>query len=182
MLVFSDRDKTLGAILAGGRATRFGTDKALALWDGRPLIDHVVSSLEIHTDGVVVCGREWASGESTPDRPTPNLGPLGGLNAALHYAQARSYNWVITAGCDTPLLSTEIFERLTSHDMSAIIADTPIIGRWRSDLAPLLDRHLHSSDDRSVKRFAKSVGVCFVSLDEAIPNINTVEDLRALGR
>ncbi|MBE7608271.1 NTP transferase domain-containing protein, partial [Salmonella enterica subsp. enterica serovar 4:-:1,2] len=32
--------RALGAILAGGQSRRFGTDKALAEWNGAPLLAH----------------------------------------------------------------------------------------------------------------------------------------------
>ena len=35
----------LGAVIAGGRSSRFGSDKAMALWQGRPLIDHAIDRL-----------------------------------------------------------------------------------------------------------------------------------------
>ncbi|MFM2236672.1 MAG: MobA-like transferase domain, partial [Pseudomonadota bacterium] len=37
--------KRLGAIIAGGKATRFGSDKAAAQLNGRPLIEHVAYGL-----------------------------------------------------------------------------------------------------------------------------------------
>ena len=40
--------KILGAIIAGGRATRFDGDKGAALLDGKALIDHVVDGLSAH--------------------------------------------------------------------------------------------------------------------------------------
>ena len=44
--------KLLGAILAGGRSSRFGSDKAFALLNGKPLIDHVIAALAAQTDAV----------------------------------------------------------------------------------------------------------------------------------
>ncbi|HSF13587.1 MAG TPA: NTP transferase domain-containing protein, partial [Erythrobacter sp.] len=50
--------KLLGAILAGGQARRFGSDKAQALYQGARLIDRVASALAAQCESVIVCGRE----------------------------------------------------------------------------------------------------------------------------
>ena len=50
----------LGAIMAGGAASRFGSDKALALFEGRPLIDHVAQALADQAAAVIVVGH-WPS-------------------------------------------------------------------------------------------------------------------------
>jgi len=47
----------LGAVLAGGQSSRFGSDKALAALGGRTLLERAVASLETHCDGVIVVGR-----------------------------------------------------------------------------------------------------------------------------
>src|SRR3546814_3555756 len=44
----NDRVKTLGAVLAGGRSSRFGSDKALAMLGGRTLLDHAQAALRPH--------------------------------------------------------------------------------------------------------------------------------------
>ena len=96
--------RVLGAILAGGQARRFGSDKALALLAGRALIDHVAAALGPQVEALVVCGREHQGSTSVPDRPAAGLGPLGGLAGALHYAREHGYDAVVSAPCDTPLL------------------------------------------------------------------------------
>ena len=93
--------KILGAIIAGGQARRFGSDKAAALVDGRALLDHVADGLRGQVDALVVVGRDWPGMESIADRPGPDQGPLGGICAALHHAQAHEFDAVLTAGCDT---------------------------------------------------------------------------------
>jgi molybdenum cofactor guanylyltransferase len=92
--------KRLGAIIAGGKATRFGGDKAAAMLNGRPLIDHVVEGLRKQVDHLIVVGREWPGLESVSDLPSADLGPLGGINAAFQYAQKNGFDEVMTAGCD----------------------------------------------------------------------------------
>src|SRR3546814_6935480 len=43
--------KLLGALIAGGQSRRFGSDKALAVIEGKPLLNHVIDALrsEEHT-------------------------------------------------------------------------------------------------------------------------------------
>jgi molybdopterin-guanine dinucleotide biosynthesis protein A len=76
----------LGAVLAGGQSSRFGSDKALAELDGRTLLARAVEALQAQCDAVVVVGREDAPVPTLPDRPRPGMGPLGGIAAALHHA------------------------------------------------------------------------------------------------
>ena len=92
--------RRLGAIIAGGKATRFGSDKAAAMLNGRPLIEHVADGLREQVDRLIVCGRAWPGMDGVEDAPFPDMGPLGGLNAALRYAQQNGFDIVVTAGCD----------------------------------------------------------------------------------
>ncbi|WP_292963732.1 dihydrodipicolinate synthase family protein [Novosphingobium sp. UBA1939] len=82
----------LGAVLAGGQSSRFGSDKALAELDGRTLLARAVEALQAQCDAVVVVGREDAPVPTLPDRPRPGMGPLGGIAAALHHAAEAGYD------------------------------------------------------------------------------------------
>ena len=66
--------KILGAIIAGGASTRFGSDKAAALMHGRALLDHVVADMKCHVDALVVVGRAWPELLRVEDKPAPGLG------------------------------------------------------------------------------------------------------------
>jgi molybdopterin-guanine dinucleotide biosynthesis protein A len=170
----------LGGVLAGGRSTRFGSDKAQALWNGVPLIDHVVERLAMAASAVIVCGRRHEGATSISDRPTSGLGPLGGLNAALHFAAGNGFDLVISAPCDTPLLDDALLSVLCSVGGNAFLTEMPVIGCWRSDGAALLDRHLLATSDRSMRSWAKLVGASPLN-HPAPPNINRPADLEALG-
>ncbi|PXA92942.1 molybdenum cofactor guanylyltransferase, partial [Nostoc sp. 3335mG] len=63
--------RVLGAILAGGQSSRFGSDKALAELDGRILIDRVASAIQPQVDGLIVVGRIHPGLEAVADRPKP---------------------------------------------------------------------------------------------------------------
>ena len=165
----------LGAVLAGGESRRFGSDKALALLDGRPLIEHAIAALAAQTDMVIVCGREGG----VPDRPEPGRGPLGGINAAVHEAAARGFDAVLTCGCDVPALPADLAVRLAG---GGYVAEMPVIGLWPASLAAHLDAWLAEQADRSVRGWANAAGLQGVTLGAPIANLNTPADLDAFKR
>jgi molybdopterin-guanine dinucleotide biosynthesis protein A len=171
--------RLLGAILCGGRSTRFGSDKALALLDDRPLIEHVRATLAEQADAVIACGRAVAGLDWVADRPQPDLGPLGGLNAALHVAAARYFDAVLSVPCDAPRLPTDLVRQLTG-EVPAYVADLPVIGLWPVALAPLLDQHIAADTRRSMRGWAGCAGARPVTLMAPIPQANTPAELDRL--
>lgn len=171
--------RLLGAILAGGRATRFGSDKALAVLDGRPLILHSADVLQDVVSKIVVCGRDVAPEgmETIPDWPSADLGPLGGLCGALRHAAAHDFDAVLTIGCDTPMLPAGLLDRLMNGGSASFVRQTPIIGYWPASLADDLARHLAQDGDRSVRRWATEIGAIALDAGEEIANFNHADDL-----
>lgn len=172
--------RLLGALLAGGKARRFGSDKAGALLDGRPLIDHVIARLSPQVAELVVVGRAWGDLVSLSDRPRPDMGPLGGLNAALHHAAAQGYDAVLTSGCDLPDLPLDLAERLAPGP--AVIAGQPLLGLWPASLAPELDRWLETTEDLSMAAWLRKAKGREIALSRPIANINRPEELEAFSR
>ena len=162
----------LGAVLAGGQSSRFGSDKALAALGGQTLLARAVASLEAQCDGVIVVGRG-----DVPDRPRPGMGPLGGINAALHHAASHGYSDVLTCGVDCGGLGPQ-----TRRDLApapAYAADQPVIGLWPASAAPALDAFLASDAKHSMRAFAAMIGARAINLSASPANINTREDLVA---
>lgn len=95
----------VGAVLMGGRSSRFGTDKALADAGGRPLGLRVADALrQGGADPVVAVGGRAGSRlglVTVPDR-TADQGPLAGLASILLWART---GLVVVAPCDLPLLA-----------------------------------------------------------------------------
>lgn len=173
----------LGAILAGGQATRFGSDKALAVFDGRSLLEHAAAALGSAVACTVVCGRPVAPDGmiAIPDWPAPDLGPLGGLCAALRHASDRHYDAVLSIGCDTPRLPIALIDRLCAGSGARFLRQAPIIGYWPVALAADLSRHLDHARDRAVYRWASGVGAEGLDAGEDLPNINRIGDLARLA-
>ena len=165
----------LGAIIAGGKARRFGADKGAAQLGGVALVDHVAHSLGVQCDDVVIVGRTWGDLVSIPDRPRAREGPLGGINAALHHARRASYGAVLCAGCDTLPVP---------GDLAALLGPGPaaveghwLMGHWPVALAEHLDRWLVDQPDRSIRGWMRQCDARMVPLDQRFHNINTQEAL-----
>jgi molybdopterin-guanine dinucleotide biosynthesis protein A len=166
----------LGAILAGGQSRRFGSDKAAALFEGEPLIEHVRAQLAPHVDAVIVVGRPGA----VADLPAAGLGPLGGIAGALDHAAAHGFAGVLTAPCDTPRLPATLIAALLRR-APAYCVEAPVIGLWPAVLRTNLIQRLSRADaDRSVAGWARSIGALPIAADGPLANVNRPEDLLAL--
>ncbi len=165
----------LGAILAGGKAQRFGSDKAHALYQGERLIDRVGASLSGQCNSVIICGRDEPGNFCIADRPAADLGPLGGLNAALHHAQTQGYSHVLSAGCDVPNLPDDLAQSLAGEG-AAIVRSQPVVGLWPAHLAPDLERYLNAGG-RALYGFAESVSARQIAFDPPLLNVNQPSDL-----
>lgn len=109
----------IGAVvLAGGRSSRFGTDKLAVQLDDRPLLDHALAAVRAVDPGIdlVVAG--------TPgiDRPLPDgarfapdaqafEGPLAGLATGLG-ALDPAVDVVLVVGGDMPWLMPAVLRRM----------------------------------------------------------------------
>lgn len=173
--------RVLGAIIAGGRSSRFGSDKALATIGGRALIDRVVDAVEPQVDALIVVGRTHPGLEAVPDRPAPDLGPLGGIAAALHHACAEGFTHVLTVPCDTPFVPGDLRARLAAAGPAAYLPDLPVVGLWPIDANTTLRTMLHGDGSRSVRAFADWIGAEPVTGAGEIANVNTPGDLARIS-
>ena len=165
----------LGAVLAGGQSSRFGSDKAMADLGGQTLIARAVGQLAAWCDDVVVVGREQAPAPTIPDWPRAGMGPLAGLAAALRHAAGTGHDAVLSIGVDAPLLP---------HDLPALLAPAPaylaaqpVIGLWPVGALPAIEAILLGQGKHSMRAAAEAARARPVTLAAIPANINTPEDL-----
>ena len=170
--------RVLGAILGGGQSSRFGSDKAAALLQGRPLMDHVLDGLLPHVERAVTVGRDWPDLTRVDDLPEPGQGPLGGLLGALTLGQGEGFDLVLTCGCDTVGLTHDVVEALSPAP--AVLDALPIVGLWPVGLSGALKGWMSDPANRSVYRFADHMGARRVVVQRPPANINRPEDLAKL--
>ncbi|RJT24505.1 molybdenum cofactor guanylyltransferase [Chakrabartia godavariana] len=172
--------RVLGAILGGGQSSRFGSDKAAALLQGRPLMDHAIEGLRPHVETVIAVGRDWPGLLRVEDLPAPGQGPLGGLLGALIFARDKGFACVLTCGCDTVGLTADAVAALSPTP--AVLDALPIVGLWSSELAEPLRDWMTDPANRSVYRFADHIGARRVAVAVPPANINRPEDLARLTK
>jgi len=95
-------------VLAGGRSSRFGSDKSRARLGGVSLLERVRSILRDVVSEVFVIGGDT----SEIAEPEPGAGPLQALIAALREARRRDATGVIAVACDLPLFDVASARRL----------------------------------------------------------------------
>lgn len=182
-------------ILAGGKSSRFGSDKARAVLDDKPLIVHIFEMLRSVCPEVVAVADVAAKyddlGVPTIADQRPGLGPLGGVEAALADRLARhGAGWTIVASCDLAGLKREWVETIARHlssDTKAVAFREdfwqPFPAAYHTDLLPiasqLLDENRASfqrllSDERT-----RTEALPLPTDWPTIPQINTQEDLES---
>jgi len=87
-------------ILAGGKSTRMGVDKAFAGLDGRTLLARALQLARSVASDVRIVGNKAKFARFGPvvEDMFPNCGPLGGIHAALR-ASATDLNLVLAWMC-----------------------------------------------------------------------------------
>lgn len=114
-----------GVVLAGGRSSRMGHDKALIEVEGRSLLDRALDKLDAHCAELLVIGEPEKYGHVGPfviADEWPGKGPLGGLVTAMRYA---SNDKLLVIACDMPGLTDRLFERVMTQLGTATDAVVP---------------------------------------------------------
>lgn len=174
-------------ILAGGRATRMhGADKGLVLWQGRPLIAHVLDRV-IAQDIVISCNRSFAEyeryGRVIADVSDDFAGPLAGMAAGLPLC---NHDWVLIVACDMPCLPADLalklWQALDDGQRIAVAHD----GEHLQPLCLLLHRSLAEDIAETVAN-GQAAAHCWIKRhphavamfddQDAFRNINTLDEL-----
>jgi molybdopterin-guanine dinucleotide biosynthesis protein A len=186
-----------GLVLAGGRSLRFGSEKAAALLDGRPLLLWAAGRLTKTCAAVAVSARPGTQAEALAqadglpvlyDAQGDADGPLSGIKAGLIWAQGLGARALAVSPCDAPLLPGDLFERLIrgAEQTGAAMAWTidgrqPLCALWPVTALNLVAEALTSGSHPAVWKVLEEAGANRVLFEtrEAFANVNTREDLAA---
>jgi molybdenum cofactor guanylyltransferase len=179
-------------ILAGGRSSRMGTDKALIVWQGKPLLQRVVNAAQQCCATVQVI-TPW------PERYRPlsnsvqwclESSPAGPLTALAQGLETVYTPWVLLLACDMPQLDPTVLRDwiVQLPDAEAAIAYVPYYeSRWEPLCAfynvscrSSLDKYI-AKGGRSFQEWLGPAGAVPLKVDDVIApmlqNCNTPKDL-----
>ncbi|HOX42041.1 MAG TPA: NTP transferase domain-containing protein [Myxococcota bacterium] len=185
------REPATAIVLAGGQSRRMGIDKGSLEIGGIRLLERVVASLRPHVREVLI-----GLGADRPMRvagtrpvfdPVAGQGPLMGLATCL---AASTSDRNLVAACDLPDIPRRLVERLLDEALTHEAAVPrgaggelePLLAVYRRRLLPDVERLL-ATGERSIRPLYAARQVSYVELPalgvEAIPNLNTPEDVAA---
>jgi len=179
-----------GVILAGGRSSRFGSNKALAVINGKPLIRHVADRMtDLFRECLVVTNTpeayEFLSLPMTSDRYR-DCGPLAGIHAALmEINNPRAF----VVACDMPQLSSELIRymcRINERQYDVIIpwldkGHEPLFGIYHKNSLPVIESFLERNACQII-RAIKELKVRRVSEEEVLSNAGNLDCFKNINR
>lgn len=189
---------TSAFILAGGKSTRMGADKAVIEFKGRALLDRALDLARSVTANVSIVGdpAKYSSFAPVIEDRFLDCGPLGGIHAALRSSQS-VLNLILAV--DTPLLIPEflkyLMEKAASSDALVTVPRAargwqPLCAVYRRGFADLAEKSLHSgrykidalfdpaSTQVITEKEMQTIGVSF----DIFRNLNTPQDLTEIDR
>ena len=198
MAPYAHGPASAGLVLAGGRSSRFGSDKAGAKLNGLTFLDIAARALKAGGRPVAVSAAIGSSAADLaaelglpvlPDRLGDPVGPLSGVRAGLDWSRTIGARSLAVRAIDTPLLPYEIHDQLLAAliavDAPAAFCVTlegpqPLCSVWTPAVLPQLETALVDGRHPAVHRFLADIGAVQLSVDlgAAFTNLNTEEDLR----
>ena len=188
----------LGVILAGGKSSRFGSNKAEAHLGDKTLLEHTISKVEKNfLEVLIVSNNESIKINKknvflVKDYIKGQLGPLIGILSAMKWIEQynKKYKWIATFPCDTPFFDDSIIEKLKncslSNDHLLFFLNSRkkrhnIFGLWSIKLIDILEEDIRSNNFRKVELWADKIGVQKIEVNtegfDKFFNINTLGDL-----
>jgi molybdopterin-guanine dinucleotide biosynthesis protein A len=182
-------------ILAGGKSSRMGSDKAFVELNGRLLIDHAMRRFKAFQCDIFIVGPKSkfnAFGRVIEDR-YPDTGPLAGIHAGLERSDTEL---CLVTAVDVPLVPASLLERLVEaarkERVEVVLPKTgngfqPLCALYSKSFAPAAEAALKTGERKIDKViFSRPHLVFDVDAEgfssEMFLNINSPEDLAEAER
>ncbi len=181
-----------GFVLAGGRSSRMGRDKALLIWNESTLLENAARMVSQAAGSAVIVGN--TSKYSHLPYPViedifPGAGPLGGIHAALNHTRAE---WNLVVACDMPGLNAESLAGLMEQtsqfpEADALVPDSggqgqPLCAVYHRRALPAIQRALMEGRFKIMQAIEPLRVIRLRTGDEGLfRNVNTPEEWEALA-
>lgn len=178
--------RLLGVVLAGGRSSRMGRDKALLPHPrGGTLLEYVAALVGSRCRHLIISGQQSLPGVPTLPDPVQDQGPAIGVMAAVQEARRLQLAAALIVPIDMPHIVPDdlqplidAWERQPQQVVAASFAEhfpEPLLAIYPICLLDGL-RDLAASQHRSLSRWLSQQSCCLVPLpSRASANLNTME-------
>lgn len=159
-----------GIILAGGKSTRMGEDKGLALLNGKPMIAQIIDSLEKITPNIILITSNTEYDRFGYPRYSdiiPEKGPVGGIYTGLHHTKTEVN---ICISCDTPFVSSTFLNWLISKSNESSITIPSYKGKTHQ-LIGIYNKSLLKSFENKLNNNTLRLKDVILSLDHKIVQV-----------
>jgi len=174
-------NKLYGVILAGGKSSRMGQDKATLSINNQTMLERNTALLEsIGVDKVIVSRNE----DGYVCDIHPNSGPMSGIHSALNSTKCVTKdNALIIIPIDMPLLDRELLIELVNCGKALYCAlnfcdhQLPLFLPNTLDNRDYAERVVKSESDRSIRRFLNIVNSARIKTKaiNKLMNTNNIE-------
>jgi molybdenum cofactor guanylyltransferase len=140
-----------GIILAGGKSSRFGSDKALFEFHGKRLVEYSIEILTPLCKSLLLSTNQPEkfafTGLQTVKDIYPDCGPVGGIHSCLLQSDTE-HNLVI--GCDLPWLETSLFHFLLQNSFGYQVV-MPTHNGFRETMASYFHKSCNVTLEQALK-------------------------------
>ncbi|EKN68356.1 molybdenum cofactor guanylyltransferase [Schinkia azotoformans] len=163
-------------ILAGGKSSRMGTNKALLPMDGKPNIELIKDQLTPFFSDIIVVTNDFEAYEFLKVPMVKDeyvgKGPLAGIHTGLKNSNTETNFFV---ACDMPFVSGELAQYLVSlcENYDAVVPNIngtlhPLFSVFKKETLPKIEQCLQAERLR-IRDFLNEVAVLFVHENDIDP-------------
>ena len=173
-------------ILAGGKSSRMGQDKASMILGGKTVIQHVIDNLFFVFEEIFISGNHsnYQISKGIIKDVTTQKGPMGGIRSALEFCQED----IFVCSCDMPFVSSDLIENIlqkkVEYRINVVRFDEkiyPVVGIYPFSILTDLKKTIESGNLRMTS-FLEQQNAHYIDFEDSFEhqllNINTPENFK----
>jgi len=180
--------KVSGIIIAGGKSSRMGFDKAGIIFKEQRFIDRAIGLLEKFTNDIIISShKDYQTKYPSQKDKITGTGAIGGLYSCLPKTK---YDISIVIPIDMPLLSEAVISFLlknadTNKDINVIKTDAylqMLVGLYHKNIVPVLEQQIKEKNYQ-LKQLTKLIDTHLINADiysRLFINVNNPDELKKL--
>lgn len=177
-------------VLAGGKSSRMGQDKGLALLKGKPMISHLLDELSVLPFKILIVSNNKKYqdlGFDVVEDIVKEKGPLGGIYTAFENIDTQ---FAVILSCDIPFITKEWITFLIKNhrDEEVLISSDgqkthPLVGIYSKGIKNIIKNKLLNNELKVMDLVHELKGEYLnfqshITTNNVFDNINTIEELK----